>query len=172
MVASDQDCVYVNLDATEDNDKEVDIDAVWNISVIKQVTFDEEDQMFYILSNKFGPPNAQKLGFYVLQIHMKNPKTNGHFMIKWKNKLDIGDCNIQVLRAADYEQEAAKTIKDSNKKGSLSSSAADIVAKRKNPQGDKKSSSGMKEIIISFKQIFINTYNVICMDISEQSGGT
>ena len=24
-------------------------------------------------------------------------------MIKWKNKLDIDDCNIQVLRAKDYD---------------------------------------------------------------------
>ena len=49
------------------------------------------------------------------------------FLIKWKNKLDIGDPNIYVLR---------------NKQ------------------------KGLKELIVSYKTIFINTYNVIVMDIS------
>jgi hypothetical protein len=48
-------------------------------------------------------------------------------LIKWKNKLDIGDPNIYVLR---------------NKQ------------------------KGLKELIVSYKTIFINTYNVICMEIS------
>ena len=48
------------------------------------------------------------------------------FMIKWKNKLDIGDANIHILR------------KDN-----------------------------LKEVIISFKQIYINTYNIISMDFND-----
>ena len=46
-------------------------------------------------------------------------------MIKWKNKLDIGDAHIQLLRRDNLE-----------------------------------------EVIISYKQIYINTYNIMCMDIS------
>ena len=48
-------------------------------------------------------------------------------MIKWKNKLDIGDPNIFVLR--------------NHKKG-------------------------LKELIVSYKVIYMNIYNVISMDIS------
>lgn len=55
VVASEMDCIYVNMIAEEKSKKEVDIDKEFNISLIKQITFDEEDQVFYILSNKFGP---------------------------------------------------------------------------------------------------------------------
>ena len=49
------DCIYVNMDAQDKDNKEVDIDKEFHISLIKQITFDEEDKVFYILSNKFGP---------------------------------------------------------------------------------------------------------------------
>lgn len=49
------------------------------------------------------------------------------FLIKWKNKLDIGDTNMFLLR---------------------------------------NEVSGLKELIVSYKTIFHNTYNVVCMDIS------
>ena len=52
---------------------------------------------------------------------------NSKFLIKWKNKLDIDDTNIYVLRNIE---------------------------------------KGIKEIIISYKTIFINTFNVVVMDIS------
>lgn len=104
--------------------------------------FDEEDKVFYILSNKFGPESNQKLGFYVLKIEMGNP-SSGYFMIKWKNKLDIDDCNIQVLRGQGESQAAREAI----------------------------GKGGMKEVIISFKSIYVNTYNVICMDISDGMEG-
>ena len=49
------------------------------------------------------------------------------FLIKWKNKLDIGDPNMFILR---------------NKE------------------------KGYKELIVSYKSIYINVYNIVCMDIS------
>lgn len=55
---------------------------------------------------------------------------NSKFLIKWKNKLDIGDTNIYVLRNIE---------------------------------------KGIKEIIISYKTIFINTFNVVVMDISKEA---
>lgn len=58
----------------------------------------------------------------------QNPTSCG-FLIKWKNRLDIGDSKIYILR------------------------------------NDKQ---GYKEIVISFKVIFINTYNVVVMDISNE----
>lgn len=100
----------------------MDIDEYYNISNIKEIVYDEEDGVFYILTNKY----LEKLGFFVLKMREEDPK-NSKFLIKWKNKLDIGDTNFYVLR-------------NRNK--------------------------GLKEIIISFKTIYINTYNVVCMDVS------
>ena len=50
------------------------------------------------------------------------------FIIKWMNKLDIGDTNIDFL--VDKAQ-------------------------------------GIKEMILSFKMIYINTYNVIIFDVTQ-----
>ena len=77
------------------------------------------------MSNKY----QEKLGFFILKIHEDEPKNNRQekFLIKWKNKLDIGDPNIFVLR--------------NHKKG-------------------------LKELIVSYKVIYMNIYNVISMDIS------
>ena len=61
IVASEEDCVYVNMTKRI----EIDIDEKFHISSIKQLIYDEEDQMFYILANKLGDSNP-KLGFYVI----------------------------------------------------------------------------------------------------------
>lgn len=104
--------------------KETDIDEYYNISAIKEIVYDNEDQVFYVLCNKY----SEKLGFFVLKMSESNPK-EANFLIKWKNKLDIGDTNFYILR--------------------------DKV-------------KGIKEIIVSFKTIYINTYNVMIMDISNE----
>ena len=74
------------------------------------------------MANKF----EEKLGFFVVTFNELDPYKN-RFLIKWRNKLDISDTNLSVLR-------------NFNK--------------------------GLKELIVSYKSIFINTYNVVCMDIS------
>jgi hypothetical protein len=92
-----------------------------------EIIFDDDDNVFYILTNKY----EEKLGFFVLKIKEGNPYNyDNSFLIKWKNKLDIGDTNIQVLRNYD---------------------------------------KGIKEIIISFKTININTFNLMVMDISKDT---
>jgi len=63
------------------------------VGAIKEIIFDTDEDDFYLLANKY----REKLGFFVLKIPEINP-LNGKFLIKWKNKLDIGDTNIQVLR--------------------------------------------------------------------------
>lgn len=95
------------------------------MSNIKEIIYDEEDRLFYFLSNKF----EEKLGFFVFSINEQDP-LDYRFFIKYKNKLDIGDADIYILRS---------------KKNRL------------------------KEIVISYKTIFINTFNVIVMDISTKS---
>ena len=82
--------------------------------------------MFYILANKF----EEKLGFFIIRMQAKDP-ADFRFLTKWKNKLDIGDANIFVLRHANRDK-----------------------------------SQFYKELVISYKTIYINTYNVTVMDIS------
>jgi len=100
----------------------VDINDEYQIASIKSVIYDQEEKFYYILSNKF----EEKLGFFVIKVSEKDP-SDKRFLIKWKNKLDIGDPNMFILR--NYE-------------------------------------SKLKELIVSYKTIYINTYNVICMDVS------
>jgi hypothetical protein len=120
IIASPEDGFHINL--KKKNNIETNISKHYEIDAIKEVIYDQEENQYYILSNKF----EEKLGFFVLKLSEKDPM-NSQFLIKWKNKLDIGDPNIYVLR---------------NKQ------------------------KGLKELIVSYKTIFINTYNVICMDIS------
>lgn len=119
VCASPTDGIYVN---TAKN-LEYDIDQKFEIGLIKEIIYDEDDQCFYILSNKY----QEKLGFYVLQFFQEKPHKS-RFLIKFKNKLDIDDAYIAILRD-----------------------------KTKN----------IKEIVIGFKTIFINTYSVFVMDLTQ-----
>tara|TARA_B110000285_G_scaffold78424_1_gene90297 strand:+ start:2111 stop:2329 length:219 start_codon:yes stop_codon:yes gene_type:complete len=72
------------------------------------------------------------LGFFIIRIDAKDPKADYMFLTKWKNKLDIGDASLNVLRHEDIHGHE------------------------------------FKELIISYKSININTYNVTVMDISNK----
>jgi len=78
--------------------------------------------VFYIMANRYH----DKLGFFCIVFHEENPD-DFHFLIKLKNKLDIADANIYVLR------NMAKMY---------------------------------KELVLSYKTIYLNTYNVTILDIS------
>jgi hypothetical protein len=121
ITASPEDGIYFDLTKKY----EEDLDELYNIGCMKEIIHDEEDGVFYILANKFD----EKLGFFI--IRMKDEDPNSYkFLTKWKNKLDIGDSSLFVLR---------------------------------NPK------EGYKELVISYKTIYINTYNVTIMDISNVS---
>ena len=98
---------------------------MYKISNIKEVIYDHEDNLFYILHNKL----EEKLGFYVIQLNAFNPN-DYRFLMKLKNKLDISGADICVVR-------------------------------------DKKLK--YKELVISYKTIFLNTYNITVFDISSKS---
>ena len=90
------------------------------------VIYDSEEQFYYICANKF----EEKLGFFIIKVSETNPN-EFYFLIRWKNKLNIGDPNMFILKNTN-----------------------------------KNYSSELKELVVSYKTIFMNTYNVICMDIS------
>ena len=124
ITASPQDGIYLDLIKKS----EVDLDDLYQIGCMKEIIYDHEDGVFYILANKF----EEKLGFFIIRMNEKNP-TQHTFLTKWKNKLDLGDANIFVLRHGKGDQH-------------------------------------YKELIISYKTIYINTYNVTVIDISQDKG--
>lgn len=80
------------------------------------------------MANKFD----EKLGFFLIKMH-ESKVDEFKFLTKYKNKLDIGDANVSVLR-------------DNKNK--------------------------YKELVISYKTIYINTYNVHIMDITQEGQPT
>ena len=89
MIASPEDGFHIDLKSN----KETDFSKQYEVDSIKEVIYDQEESQYYILSNKF----EEKLGFFILKINEYDPMT-AEFLIKWKNKLDIGDPNIYILR--------------------------------------------------------------------------
>jgi hypothetical protein len=130
ITASPQDGIYLNI-ADKNNCVEIDLDEKFEIGCMKEIIYDHEDSVFYILANKF----QEKLGFFIIRMNKdidKNPDDFA-FLTKWKNKLDIGNASIFVLR-----------------------------------HGTKNKDKNFKELVISYKTIYINTYNVTIMDISNK----
>jgi len=77
------------------------------------------------MANKY----KDKLGMFVIKLEEEAPE-NFIFLLKLKNKLDIGDADIEVH-------------KDNFK--------------------------GYKELILSYKTIYMNTYNVTVIDITQKN---
>jgi hypothetical protein len=69
-----------------------------------------------VLSNKY----QQKLGMFLVKF-LENAPSEHKFILKWKNKLDISDADVAIVR-------------NTKKK--------------------------YKELVVSFKTIYMNTYNV------------
>lgn len=121
MLSSPEDGIIVDLNSKEDI-KEKDIQAGDNINEINSLTYEAEDENFYVMCNKY----REQLGFFILKIHSK-PPYRSTFLIKWKSKLDISDTSMYVLT---------------------------------------NETNGYKELILGFKNIYVNTYNIFCIDIS------
>ena len=112
IIASIDDGIYYNHKTR----LYVDLDEEFKISNIKEIIHDHEDRVFYLLANKY----QEKLGLFMIRFSEANPQIHQFFM-KWKNKLDIADADVAVMRNQQRKY---------------------------------------KELIVSYKTIFINTYNV------------
>ena len=71
----------------------VDMLEMFDISATKELIYDPEDSCFYLLANKY----QDKLGVFIIKFDELDP-TNSNFFMKYKNKLDISDADIAVLR--------------------------------------------------------------------------
>ena len=87
VVASADDGLYINVK----DQKEVDIDELFGIGLIKNIAFESETREFYVLANRSGV----KLGFYMLRFH-ETDIYKFKFVINYANKLDMGDATIYV----------------------------------------------------------------------------
>mgnify|MGYP001399871036 CR=1 FL=1 len=96
IVASPEDAIYI--DAVKD--EEVDLDEKFEIGAIKEIIYDRDEDDFYILANKY----QEKLGFFIIRLDAKDPLKDSMFLTKWKNKLDIGDASLNVLRHSNKDQ--------------------------------------------------------------------
>ena len=75
------------------------------------------------------------LGFFVIKFLEEDPD-DFYFIIKLKNKLEINDANIFVMRTFG--------------------------------QGPDKSNN-YKELVLSFKSIYLNSYSITVLDISKKN---
>ena len=118
IISSIDDGIYYNHYTGET----IDLDELYHITNIKEIIHDHEEGVFYLLANKY----EDKLGLFLIMFNEQNPRIFKFFM-KWKNKLDIADASIAVLR------------NEANK---------------------------YKELVVCYKTIYMNTYTVYVVDIS------
>lgn len=71
----------------------IDMMEMFEISATKELIYDAEDCCFYLLANKY----QDKLGVFIIKFDEHTPD-NSKFFMKYKNKLDISDADIAVLR--------------------------------------------------------------------------
>ena len=118
IIASVEDGMYINM---QKNHQE-DLDQLYQISSIREIIYDHEENVFYILSNKY----QRELGFFIIMVAEYDPN-DFKFIMKVKNQLDIADASMSVLRD-DH--------------------------------------SRIKELVVAYKTIYVNTYNINVIDIS------
>jgi hypothetical protein len=92
IAASPEDGIYIDFRDLK-NVKEIDLDEMYEIGCIKEIIYDHEDHVFYFLANKY----REKLGFFLIRMSENDPG-DFKFLTKWKNKLDLGDASINVIR--------------------------------------------------------------------------
>ena len=75
MIARDQEAIYHSIRGWNDTEDEelthtMDLDDQFEITNIKSVAYDYEDQSFYVMANRY----RNCLGLYVIKIYERNPE--------------------------------------------------------------------------------------------------
>ena len=89
IISNSHECKFVHII----NKKEVSLNNIFQITDVKYVIYDVEDQMYYLLANKF----EEKLGQFIVRFDENDPNMF-QFLLRVKNKLDIGDSTLNVHR--------------------------------------------------------------------------
>ena len=102
MVATPDNVLFVNMKTRE----EVDIDSREEIKNIQNVCISASNDEFFILANK----QEGKLGYYFFSIKIAKPNDEAEYLIKWENKLDIANCDIQMLKQEDVTGKTVHSV--------------------------------------------------------------
>lgn len=89
IIASQDDGIYFN----HRTGAFVDLDENFKVTNIKEIIHDNEDRVFYMMCNKY----MGKLGLFLIMFDEFNP-TKHNFFFKLKNRLDIANANLFVVR--------------------------------------------------------------------------
>jgi hypothetical protein len=68
---------------------EVDIDEAFDITDIKSIIYDDEEQEFYLLANK----SNGIIGFFLMKFPIHDP-SKVERLTMWKHNLDIDNANM------------------------------------------------------------------------------
>jgi hypothetical protein len=152
VTASENDSLWIFLGGDDECNNELDIDETFKLNDLQSVAY--YNKKFYVLANKF----QKKLGYFLLEMDidlrllLDNPDlahTKYKYIIKWINKLNIGDAQIFVTTFKFQHKPSFRLNKDRivecNKK-------MEIV------------SVPSAKIIMSFKTIYENTYTIMVVD--------
>jgi hypothetical protein len=123
IITSSEDILFV--DTTKQ--LEIDLDHREDISSIQNIIADKN--YFYCLANK----KDARLGFYLFSVNMDDPNEESEYLIRWTNKLDIGNCDMHIMK-----------------------------------ETDKVTGQPSSKIVVSFKSIGINTFNVFIIDLQDK----
>ena len=127
IVTSSHDILYVNLDEPELEKREIDFDEKEDIGSLQNIM--ANDTHFFVLANK----KESKLGYYLFSIDLNNPFAESEYLINWSNKLDIGNCDLHLMKE-------------------MSPTTGKI----------------QDYIVVSYKSIGINTFNVFVIDLQDK----
>lgn len=92
IMVSDIDCMYIELPIKGQKYKEIDIDDREHIKSIENILVC--DGKFFIVANKW----YSQLGVYLLSLDPSQPEKHCEHLIKWQNKLDIGDVDMYQMK--------------------------------------------------------------------------
>ena len=65
VIGSKTDSLYIKLGT----DFEMDIDQVFSLKALKEIKFDEESQLFYVIANSY----KDKLGLFIIKLAVNDP---------------------------------------------------------------------------------------------------
>lgn len=106
--------------STDSESKEINMDELLSLDSIRGVFYDEEDGVFFTVSNK----KNNKLGFFLTRYNCNDISKDSEEIIVLNNKLNIDDVTLQIIR------------------------------------GKNKAGKPYKELVIGYKTIYLNTYQV------------
>ena len=136
IVTSANDCLYMDIKTKYS----ADLDDRENIKAIQKV-FSHGDN-FYILCNK----RNHQLGFHLLIFDTNKPEEKCVQLVGWNHMLDIANAEIQLLK-----------FKESDIEEDVDEDNDEVV--------EKKVTKEITSLVVSFKMIGINTFNIFVIDL-------